>query len=107
MHGCGVNEKCIVVDVFKERKLDIMALIETKVKGSGLREWEGQRVISSGVSGRCRAREGVAVMISGRMWGKVVEYKCLDSRIMWVKLKLDGEIVVLVSVYVWNREKGD
>ena len=99
------EKKCMVVNVFKERKLDIMALSETKVKGSGLREWEGQRVIVSGVSERCRAREGVAVMIAGRMWGKVVEYKCLDSRIMWVKLKLDGEIVVVVSVYVPGMEK--
>ena len=75
------EKKCMVVNVFKERKLDIMALSETKVKGSGLREWEGQRVTVSGVSERCRAREGVAVMISGRMWGKVVDYKCFDSRI--------------------------
>ena len=40
----------MVVDLFKERKLDILACSETKVKGSGLREWEGQRVIVSGVS---------------------------------------------------------
>ena len=106
VRGCGMDEKkCMVVNVFKERKLDIMALSETKVKGSGLREWEGQRVIVSGVSERCRAREGVAVMISGRMWGKVVDYKCLDSRIMWVKLKLDGEIVVVMSVYAPGMEK--
>ena len=72
MRGCGMDEKkCMVVNVFKERKLDIMALSETKVKGSGLREWERQRlIIVLGVSERCRARERVAVMISGRMWEK-------------------------------------
>ena len=106
VRGCGTDEKkCMVVDVFKERKLDILALSETKVKGSGLREWEGQRVIVSGVNERCRAREGVAVILSGRMWGKVIEYKCLESRIMWVKLKLDGESVVVVSVYAPGMEK--
>ena len=68
MRGCGMDEKkCMIVELFKERKLDILALSETKVKGSGSREWEGQRVIVSGVSERCRAREGVAVMLSGRM----------------------------------------
>ena len=67
----------------------------------------GQRVIVSGVSERCRAREGVAVMLSGRMWGKVAEYKCLNSRIMWVKLKLDGEIIVVVSVYAPGMEKNE
>ena len=101
MCGFGMDgKKCMAGKLFKERKLDIMALSETKVKGSGLKEWEGQRVIVSEVSERCKAREGVAVMISRRMWGKVVDYKCLDSRIMWVKLKLDGEIVVVVSTYV-------
>ena len=37
--------------------------------------------------------------------GKVSEYKCLDSRIMRVKIKLDGEIVVVVSVYGPGIEK--
>ena len=64
-----------------------------------------QRVIVSGVFERCQTREEVAVMLSGRMWGKVSEYKCLDSRIMWVKLKLDGEIVVVVSVYAPGMKK--
>ena len=54
MRGCGMDEKkCMVVELFKERKLDILALSETKVKGSGSREWEGQIVIVSGVSERC------------------------------------------------------
>ena len=42
----------MVVDMFKESKLDSMAVSETKVKGSGLREWEWWRVIPSGVSER-------------------------------------------------------
>ena len=95
----------MVVELFKERNLDILTLSETKVNGSGSREWEGQKVIGSGISESCQAREGVAIMLSGRMWGKVSEYKCLNSRIMWVKLKLDGEIVVVVSVHAPGMEK--
>ena len=50
MLGCGMDEiKCIVLELFKERKLDILALSETKVKGSDSREWKGQRIIFSGV----------------------------------------------------------
>ena len=65
--GCGMDEKkCMVVELFKERKLDILALSETKVKGSGSKEWEGQRVIVSGVSEKRRAREGVAVVLFER-----------------------------------------
>ena len=48
--GCGIDyKKCMIVDVFKEGKLDVMALSETKVKGEGLQEWEGQKVTVSGV----------------------------------------------------------
>ena len=39
------------------------------------------------------------------MWGKVSEYKCLDSRIIWVKLKLVGETVMVVNVYAHGMEK--
>ena len=79
MRGCGMDEKkCMIVDIFNERKLDVMALSETKLKGEGERMWEGQRVIVSGVSERCRAREGVAVLISGRLWGRVRDYKCIS-----------------------------
>ena len=56
MRGCNKDEKkCMITDMFKERKLDVLALCETKVKGKGEREWEGQKVIVSGVDERCRA----------------------------------------------------
>ena len=36
VHGCGADEKkCMIVDMFKERKMDVLALSETKVKGEG------------------------------------------------------------------------
>ena len=105
MRGCGMDDKkCMIVDIFKERKLDVMALSETKVKGKGVQEWEGQRVIVSGVE-RCRAKEGVAVIVSGRLWGGVKEFKCVNSRMMWVRLKVNGEKVVIISVYGPGMER--
>ena len=54
--GCNMDEKkCAIVDMFRERKMDVLVLSETKVKGIGEREWEGERVIVSGVSERMRA----------------------------------------------------
>ena len=98
--GCNVDEKkCMIVDMFRERKMDVLVLSETKVKGIGEREWEGERVIVSGVSERMRAREGVAVLIKGRLWGSVTEYRCVSSRLMWVRMKVAGENVVVVGVY--------
>ena len=54
VHGCGADEKKrMIVDMFKERKMDVLALSETKVKWEGEQEWEGERVIASGVPDRC------------------------------------------------------
>ena len=75
VRGCNMDEKkCMIVDMFRERKMDVLVLSETKVKGIGEHEWEGERVIVSGVSERIRAREGVAVLIKGQLWGSVTEY---------------------------------
>ena len=95
------EKKCQIIDLFKERKLDVLALSETKVKGKGEQIWEGQRVIVSGVAERCRAREGVGIILTGRLWGKVKDFKCVSPRIVWVRLNIRGRKVVIVSVYWW------
>ena len=58
-----------------ERKLDVLALSETKLKGKGKFKWEKMRGIKGGVRGNQRAKEGVAILMSARMWSLVVEYK--------------------------------
>jgi hypothetical protein len=40
----------------------------------------------AGVRERCRVREGVAIMLSERMWNMVMEWKAVSSRIVWVCL---------------------
>ena len=72
------------------------SLVKQQVKGTGEREWEGERVIVSGVSERMRAREGVAVVVRGRLWGGVTEYECVNLRIVWIRMKVAGEKVVVV-----------
>ena len=108
VRGCNMSEKkCMIVDMFKERKLDVLALCETKVKGRGVLEWEGQHVIVSGVNERCIAREGVALILTGRLWGRVVEYKSVSSRLVWVKLKFGRENLIIISVYGPGMEKSE
>ena len=108
VRGCNTDEKkCMIINMFKERKMDVLVLSETKVKGTGEREWEGERVIVSGVSERMRAREGVAVVVKGRLWGSVAESKCVNSRIVWIRMKVAGEKVVVVGVYGPGMERNE
>ena len=45
-----------------------MALSETKVKGGGEVDWFGVKGMKAGVNERARAKEGVAILLSDRMW---------------------------------------
>ena len=77
------------LDVFGRRGMDVLALCETKMKGKGevvLGEVTGR---VSGV-GRGRAR-GVALLLSEWMGNKVVEWKEVSSRLMWVRVRMGRE----------------
>ena len=69
MRGCSTNEakKGEIGKMFLRRRFDVCALSETKLKGKG--EVVG-RVSGVAVG---RAREGVALLLSGRLMRCVVE----------------------------------
>ena len=49
----------------------------------------------------------MAVLIKGRLWGSVAEYKCVSSIIMWVRMKMAAEKVVVVGVYGPGMERNE
>ena len=67
--------------MFVKRKLDVLALSETKMKGKGEAEFGDVKGRISGVE-RGRAREGVALLLSDRVMKTVREWKEVSSRIM-------------------------
>ena len=52
----------------------------------------------SGVAGG-RARKGVALLLSEWLLRCVVGWKEVSSRLMWVKVKIERERYVFISVY--------
>ncbi|XP_071512709.1 craniofacial development protein 2-like [Panulirus ornatus] len=107
---CGCNQdvkKGEIGSMFEERNLDVLALSETKLKGKG-EEWFGNVLgVKSGVSERTIAREGVAVLLKQELWEYVIECKKVNSRLIWVKLKVDGERWVIIGAYAPGHEKKD
>ena len=73
------------------------ALSETKLKGNG--EVMFGEVVDrvSGVA-VVRAREGVALLLSGRLMRCVVELK-MSSRLMWVTVKIERELGVYIGIW--------
>ena len=86
--------------------MDVLALCETKMKGKG-------EVVFGDVTGRVsgvengRAREGVALLLSEWMANKVVEWKEVSSRLMWVRVRMGRECWAFVSAYGPGCEKGE
>ena len=82
VRGCSTNEanKGEIGKMFLRRRFDVCALSETKLKGKG-------EVMFGEVVGRVsgvavgRAREGVALLLSGRLMRCVAEWKEVSSRL--------------------------
>ena len=98
VRGCStsVSKRCEIGDVFQRRKIDVLALSETKLKGKGEVAFGGVTGRVSGVGGG-RAREGVALVLNEWMLSKVVEWKEVSSRLMWVRVRLGKECWAFVS----------
>ena len=75
------------MDVFREEKFELIALTKTKLKGNGEVSWCGVNDIIAGVQEMERAREGVAILLNGVWHSTVVDFGCVSSRILWIKLK--------------------
>ena len=99
-----VSKRCEIGCTFGRSGMDILALCETKMKGKG--EVAFGKVIGrvSRVEGE-RVREGVALLLSEWMVNKVVEWKNVSSRLMWVRVRMGRECWAFVSAYGTSCEK--
>ena len=105
VHGCSTIESkwCEVGCIFGRRGMDVLALCETKMKGKEVAFGEVTGTVS-GVE-RGRVREGVALLLSEWMVNKVVEWKEVSSRLMWVRVRMGRECWAFVSAYGLGCER--
>ena len=82
--------------MFLRRRFDVCALSETKLKGKG--EVMFGEVVGrvSGLAGG-RSKEGVALLLSGRLMRCLVEWKEVSSRLIWARVKIERESWVFMS----------
>ena len=86
-------------------KFELLALMETKLKGKGEVSWWGANVIFTGVHEIERAREEVAVLLNDVWHSAMVKYGCVSLSIDWIKFKFSRAKVCVVVGYGPN--KGD
>ena len=108
MRGCSTLEskRCEIGDMFGKRKMSVLALCETKIKGKGEVAFGEVMGRVSGVE-RGRAREGVALLVNEWLVNKVVEWKEVSSRIMWVRIRFGRECWAFISAYGPGSERSE
>ena len=65
------------MDVFREGKFELLALMETKLEGNGEVSWCGVNGISASVQEMERAREGVPILLNDVWHSAVVDFGCV------------------------------
>ena len=107
MRGCSTidSKRCEIGRMFVERKIDVLALCETKMKGKGEKDFGEVKGRISGIE-RGRAK-GVALLPSERMLENVIEWEEALSRLMWVRVKLGKERWAFVSAYGPGCERSE
>ena len=107
VHGCSTIEskRCEIGCMFGRRGMDVLALCKTKMKGKEVAFGE----VTGRVSGveKGRAREGVALLLSEWMVNKVVEWKEVSSRLMWVRGRMGRECWAFVSAHGQGCERSE
>ena len=85
-----------MVDVFRKRKFEFLALIETKLKGYGEVSCCGVSGIIADVQEIERVKEGVAVLMNDGWHSALIDFGCVGSRILWVKFRFSRVKVCVV-----------
>ena len=85
------------LDVFRKGKFVLLVLRETKLKGN-------EEVPGCGVNG---AREGVAVLLNNVWHSALIDFRCVSSRILWIKLEFSRGKVCVVVGYGPNEGIGE
>ena len=119
VRGCGGSnissslKRAKISNMFVERRLDVLALNETKMRGTGECvgefEFKGELGIvngrRSGVTDvNANASKGVAILVSDECMKCVKEWKEISPRMMYVKMAVGSDVYVFMSVYGPGRE---
>ena len=79
--------------------------METKLKENGEMSWCGVNSFIVGVQEMERAGEGVAILLNDVWQGAVIDFWCVSSRILWIKLKFSR--VKVCEVVGYSPSEGD
>ena len=93
----------LVMDM-KKYRLEVLGVSETKVRGNGMKQiGDASCIFRCGGEGRVKG--GVAILLSEKFGGHLKDWKCVDERIVWIRLKIEGVWVTVVQVYAPTEDR--
>ena len=92
-----------MVDIFREGKFELLALMGTKLKGNEEVSWCGVKGISASVQEMERVMEGVAILLNNVWHSAGIDFGCVSFRILCIKFKFSRVEVCVVVWYVPNE----
>ena len=87
-----------LVEEMKKYRLEMLGVSETKARGNGEKAIGDVSCVFSGVQAG-RARAGVAVLLFDRLGRCLKEWKCVNERILRIRLKVEGMWLTVIQVY--------
>ena len=77
------------------------------MKGNGEVSWCGVNGIIAGLQKMKRSREGVPILLNNVWHSTVIDFGCVNSRILWIKSKFSRVKVFVVVGYGSNKGDGE
>ena len=87
-------------------RLDILGVSEAHLRGCGEKEVDGVEMVYSGVT-EGRVKGGVAVLISENLKVCAKEWRCVNERLMKVRLRLENGWLTVVQVYAPTEDSAE
>ena len=87
-----------LIEEMKKYRLDVLGVSEGKMRGNGMKTVDGMTCVYSGVQ-QGRAKAGVAIYMVEELAMCIKEWKCINERLVLVRLKIREEWVCFVQVY--------
>lgn len=101
----GIGEKIEdLISEFEKANLGFLVLTETKMKSKGIKRINGHILIYSGVETNIHGKEGVGCIINKDWEKRLVQWECINERILTVTFKISDTKLTVVAVYGPNED---
>ena len=95
------------MNAFREGKFELLTLTETKLKGNVEIWWCGVNGIITIVKEMKELGKGVAILLKEVCHSAVIDFRCVNSRILWIKFKFSRVKICTVVGYGPNEGDGE